>query len=368
MRQAWPVTTFSEPLDLTRGPGWRNRFMLAPLTNTQSNLDGTLSDDEIRWLVARARGGFGLVMTAAAYVARAGNAWAGQLGISGDEHLPGLERLAARLREHGAVSAVQLHHGGKRADSAASGVPLVSAYDEPAKGARALSAGEVEQVVADFAAAARRAEQAGFDGAEIHGAHGYLLTQFLEPRNARDDGWGGDYAGRTRIGHEVIAAIRAETGPDFQLGIRLSPERHGLVLTEMATLAGELMREGSLDYLDMSLWDVRKRPHDEADQAEHDLLIDAFTGLERNGTRLGVAGAIASAADAQWCLDRGADFAIVGKGAMADHAFAAHAVADPRYAAPAFPLTADHLREEFISDRFIEYFTAGWPHLVEDGE
>lgn len=368
MRQAWPVTTFSEPLDLTRGPGWRNRFMLAPLTNTQSNLDGTLSDDEIRWLVARARGGFGLVMTAAAYVARAGNAWAGQLGISGDEHLPGLERLAARLREHGAVSAVQLHHGGKRADSAASGVPLVSAYDEPAKGARALSAGEVEQVVADFAAAARRAEQAGFDGAEIHGAHGYLLTQFLEPRNARDDGWGGDYAGRTRIVHEVIAAIRAETGPDFQLGIRLSPERHGLVLTEMATLAGELMGEGSLDYLDMSLWDVRKRPHDEADQAEHDLLIDAFTGLERNGTRLGVAGAIASAADAQWCLDRGADFAIVGKGAMADHAFAAHAVADPRYAAPAFPLTADHLREEFISDRFIEYFTAGWPHLVEDGE
>ena len=357
-------THIADTLDLARGPSWRNRFMLAPLTNTQSNLDGTLSGEEIDWLTARARGGFGLVMTAAAYVTRAGNAWAGQLGISGDEHLPGLERLAARLREHGAVSAVQLHHGGKRADAEVSGLPLVSAYDEPAKGARALTATEVEQVIADFAAAARRAEQAGLDGAEIHGAHGYLLTQFLEPRNTREDGWGGDYAGRTRIVREVIAAIRAETGADFQLGMRLSPERHGLVLAEMVTLAGELMADGSLDYLDMSLWDVRKRPHEEADQVSHDLLIDAFTGLDRRGTRLGVAGAVGSAADAQWCLERGADVVIIGKGAMVDHAFAAHALTDDDYVAPAFPVTRAHLRDEFLSERFVDYFTRGWPHLV----
>src|SRR5690606_17385367 len=137
------------------------------------------------------------------------------------------------------------------------------------KDARELSIGEIEQVVVDYATAARRAEQAGFDGAEIHGAHGYLLTQFLEPRNARDDGWGGDYAGRTRIVREVIAAIRAGTGPDFQLGMRLSPERHGLVLDEMVTLAGEVMAAGELDYLDMSLWDVRKQPHEEIDRVRY---------------------------------------------------------------------------------------------------
>lgn len=360
------MTQSFDPLHLARGRSWRNRFMLAPLTNTQSHLDGTLSDEEIEWLVARARGGFGLVMTAAAYVAPSGKAWAGQLGISGDEHLPGLERLATALWEHGAVSSVQLHHGGKRADAAVSGVPLVSAFDEPAKGARALSPGEIEQVVADFAAAARRAEQAGFDGAEIHGAHGYLLTQFLEPRNARDDGWGGDYAGRTRIVREVIAAIRAGTGPDFQLGMRLSPERHGLVLDEMVTLAGEVMAAGELDYLDMSLWDVRKQPHEEIDRVRYELLLDAFTVLERHATRLGVAGAIASAADVRWSLDQGVDYVVVGKGAMVDHAFATHAIADEDYTAPAFPVGRDHLRREFLGERFVDYFSRGWPHLVAD--
>lgn len=359
------VTDLVQPLDLTRGPSWRNRLMLAPLTNTQSNLDGTLTEAEIRWLVARARGGFGMVMTAAAYVHRAGNAWAGQLGISGEEHLPGLERLATELRAEGAVSSVQLHHGGKRADATVSGEPLVSAYDEPGKGARALAAGEVEQVVADFAAAAHRAERAGFDGAEIHGAHGYLLTQFLEPRNTRGDGWGGDYAGRTRIIHEVIAAVRASTGPDFQLGLRLSPERHGLRLDEMVRLAGDVMAGGGLDYLDMSLWDVRKLPHDAPPDDERQL-IDAFTGIERHGTRLAVAGTIRSTADARWCLERGVDIAIIGKAAMADHAFARHALADEEYAAPAFPLSRDHLRAEFLSDRFVDYFAGTWPYLVAD--
>lgn len=126
------------------------------------------------------------------------------------------------------------------------------------------------------------------------------------------------------------------------------------------------MADGELDFLDMSLWDVRKRPHAENDQAEHDLLIDAFTGLDRNGTRLGVAGGIASARDARWCLDRGADFAVIGKGAMADHAFAAHAVADEEYTAPTFPVTRDHLHGEFLSERFVDYFSQGWPHHVTD--
>ena len=360
------MTDLSDPLDLARGPQWRNRLMLAPLTNVQSHPDGTLSDAETAWLLARARGGFGLVMTAAAYVTPAGKAWAGQLGIDADDRLPGLERLATGLRGAGAVSAVQLHHGGKRADSDVSGVPLVSAYVDEAKGARALTTGEVAAVVEDFAGAAARAERAGFDGVEIHGAHGYLLCQFLDPvRNLRDDGYGGDYAGRVRIIHEVVAAIREATGPDVQVGLRLSPERHGVVLEDMVRLAGEVMATGSLDYLDLSIWDVRKRPH-EADPADPRLLIDHFTPLPRGGTRLAVAGAVTGAAEAQWCLDRGADIAVVGKGAIVDHAFAQHAVSDPTYAAPAFPVPRDHLRAEQLSEPFVEYFATGWPHLVRD--
>lgn len=360
------MTPLSAELDFARGPRWRNRLMLAPLTNLQSNGDGTLTDAEIDWLTARADGGFALVCTAAAYVTRAGNAWPGQLGIDSDAMLPGLERLVRSIRGAGAVSSVQLHHGGKRADAAVSGQPLVSAYADESKRARALTTSEIGAVVDDFAAAAQRAERAGFDGAEIHGAHGYLLCQFLDPvRNTRDDGYGGGFEDRARIIHEVIAAIRASTGGDFQLGLRLSPERHGVVLEEMVRLAADLMADAALDYLDLSLWDVRKPPHG-ADPAEGRLLIDHFTSIPRGGTRLGVAGAVTTAAEARWCLDRGADFAVVGKGAIADRAFAERAVRDPLYAAPQFPLTREHLRGERLGERFVDYFATGWPHLVRD--
>lgn len=360
------MTDLKDGLELTRGPRWRNRLMLAPLTNLQSERDGTLSDAETEWLLARARGGFGLVCTAAAYITPAGKAWAGQLGVDDDAKAPGLERLAAGLRSAGAVSAVQLHHGGKRADAAVSGVPLVSAYADEAKGARALTTPEVGAVIEDFAAAAARAERAGFDGVEIHGAHGYLLCQFLDPvRNVREDGYGKSYGGRVRIIHEVIGAIRSATGPGFQVGLRLSPERHGVVLEDMVRLSAEVMVGGALDYLDLSIWDVRKRPHG-ADPEDAGLLIDHFTSLPRHGTRLAVAGTVTSAVEAQWCLDRGADIAVVGKGAIVDHAFAEHALSDPTYAAPAFPVTRDHLRGELLSEPFVDYFATGWPHLVRD--
>src|SRR6056297_2478769 len=90
-----------EPLTFARGPAMKNRFMLAPLTNSQSHADGRLSDDEFNWLLMRARGGFGLTMTCAAHVQAAGQGFPGQLGIFGDQHLPGLSRLAAALREAG---------------------------------------------------------------------------------------------------------------------------------------------------------------------------------------------------------------------------------------------------------------------------
>lgn len=357
------VTTLASPLPLPHGPAWANRFVLAPLTNLQSNPDGTLTEEEIHWLTLRAEGGFGLTMTAAAYVDRAGNAWPGQLGIAEQAHLPGLTTLANALREAGSRSAVQLHHGGRRADPAASGRPLVAPFDDPETGARALTTGEVEQVVADFAAAAALAERAGFDGVELHGAHGYLFCQFLDPRNTRTDGWGGDYAGRTRIVHATIAAVRAATGPAFQVGLRISPERYGVRPEEMVALAEEVMAGDALDYLDLSLWDVRKHPQEHA-EGDGRLLLEHFVDLPRAGTALAVAGKITSAADAQWCLDAGADLAVVGKGAIVDHAFAAHSLADPGYRSPALPVTRDHLRSEGLSETFVDYFAGTWPRYV----
>jgi 2,4-dienoyl-CoA reductase-like NADH-dependent reductase (Old Yellow Enzyme family) len=344
-----------DPLDLAHGPAWRNRLALAPLTNKQSAPDGTLGDDERRWLVARAQGGFAMVMTCATYVDRAGNAWAGQLGISDDAHLPGLARLADELRAAGAASSVQLHHAGRRADAAVSGTPLVAPWDDPARGVRALSTAEVRAAVEAFVAGAVRAERAGFDGAEVHGAHGYLVGQFLDGRlNHRDDEYGAD---RSRFLVEILDGIRASTSPEFQLGLRLSPERFGIEVADAVALTERVLAGGWLDYLDLSLWDVRKEHAD-------GLLLEPFAALPRHGVRLGFAGKIASAADAAWCLERGADFASIGTGAIVHHDFAARAVADQAWAATPHPVSREHLAAESVGPAFVDYLASNWDDFV----
>ncbi|WP_193605317.1 NADH:flavin oxidoreductase [Nocardioides dongkuii] len=356
------MTSLADRLSLPHGPEWPNRFALAPLTNTQSHDDGTLSDDEHDWLVARGRGGFGLTMTCAAYVAPAGQAWRGQLGIASDAHLPGLTRLAESLRATGTRSSVQLHHGGRRADPALSGRPNQCPWDEPDKDAVAMTTAEVHEMVADFVAAAVRAERAGFDGVEVHGAHGYLLGQFLDARhNQRTDGYGGSLDDRVRALTEVLEGIRAATGPDFQLGLRLTPEGNGITLPEGREVARRVLAGGTLDYLDMSLWDVFMRPRG----AGHDgLLIEHFTDLPRHGALLGVAGRVLSASDARWCLEQGADFVSVGTAAILHHDFAAQAIADPDFRVRSRPVPRDVLRDEHVGPAFIDYLAAGWDDLV----
>ena len=108
------MTDLFTPLSFQHGPAMKNRFMLAPLTNTQSHPDGTLSDDEFAWLTYRAEGGFGLTMTCAAHVQAIGQGFPGQLGVFGDQHLPGLSRLAAAIKAKGSIAAIQLHHAGMR--------------------------------------------------------------------------------------------------------------------------------------------------------------------------------------------------------------------------------------------------------------
>lgn len=357
------MTDLGSPLTFTHGPSWNNRVGLAPLTNLQSNDDGTLSDDEFRWLVRRADGGFAMVMTCAAYVSRDGQSFPGQLGVSDDVHLPGLTRLAAAISDAGAVATIQLQHGGRRADPSLSGLPAVAPWDDSEKGASALSTDGVERIVRDFVSAAIRAERAGFDGAEIHGAHGYLLAQFLDSRhNERTDRYGGSASNRFRIIHEILDGIRAATGPDFQLGLRLSPERYGIVLDESRALAGEVLAEGTLDYLDMSLWDAFKHPYEPHHQDRR--LIDHFTDLDRGSTRLGVAGKILDAAGARECLSRGADFVLIGTGGILHHDFARRAIADADYRAVSTPVHVDHLTAESVGPRFVDYLADRWDDFV----
>ena len=216
--------------------------------------------------------------------------------------------------------------------------------DAAGSGARALSEVEVEALIEDFTAAAVRAQKAGFDGVELHGAHGYILCAFLSAEtNRRQDRYGGSLEGRARIVREIIERVRARTRPDFQLGLRLSPERFGLKLVEQRQLAGEFLASGDLDFLDMSLWDVFKAPI-EPEFAQRPL-IDWFADLPRGETRLGVAGKLMSLATCRRVLEHGADFPILGRAAVLHHDFPQRAAkADPDFHTIALPVTREYLQ------------------------
>ncbi len=354
------------PLSLQHGPAMKNRFMLAPLTNTQSHPDGTLSDDEFAWLTYRAEGGFGLTMTCAAHVQAIGQGFPGQLGVFGDQHLPGLTRLAAAIKAKGSIAALQLHHAGNRSPQELIGQAPVCPSDDPETGARALTLAEVEQLREDFIAAAVRSETAGFDGVEIHGAHGYVLCQFLSPTlNRREDRYGGSLENRARLVFEIIDGIRARCGANFQLGLRLSPERFGLELAEIIEVARQVLAQGKIDYLDMSLWDVAKEPVEEAFQGRS--LMSYFTELDRGQVRLGVAGKIMTGATARQCLADGADYVLIGRAAILHHDFPQKVAADPDFASIALPVTREHLRNERLGPAFVDYMN-GWKGFVAQEE
>ena len=201
-----PTAPLFAPMPLSHGQPLSNRFVLAPLINTQSNADGTLLADEHRWLTTRACGGFGMTMPAAATVQPAGQGYVGQLGAFDDRHLPGLTRLATDIRAAGSIACLQLAHSGKQALDRAR---QVGPSDDAESGTRGLTDHEIEALIDDFTAAALRGQQAGFDGVEIHAAHGFLLTQFLSPEvSRRTDRWGGSLENRARSIFAILAGIR----------------------------------------------------------------------------------------------------------------------------------------------------------------
>lgn len=342
-----------EPMSLKNGPDWKNRFALAPLTNQQSHGDGVLSQEEFTWLTMRAEGGFGMVMTCASHVQAVGQGFPGQLGIWSDRHLGGLSRLNAGIKKHGAVSSVQLHHAGIRSPKALVGQP-VGASDDEETGSRALTLDEVKKLRDDFIAGAKRAEKAGFDGVELHGAHGYILAQFLSPEiNQRSDEYGGSLENRWKLIFEILDGIRAECRSDLQVGIRFSPERFGQKLSEMKSFFEALVAGGQVDYIDLSLWDVFKMPNEEEHQDKS--LLQHFMDLPKGDVRVGAAGKIVDAEHVRAVLDAGCDFTIIGRAGILAHDFPKKVQADPDYTSPKWPLPAEHYLAEGVSPGFVEY-------------
>ena len=357
------VTRLFEPLQLTPGAGMKNRFMLAPLTNCQSHDDGRLSDDEFRWLTLRAEGGFGLTMTCASHVQARGQGFPGQLGVYSERHVEGLTRLAAAIQARDSVAMMQLNHAGMRAPAGLIGETPVCPSDNAETGARALALDEVKTLVDDFVTAAVRAERAGFDGVEIHGAHGYVISQFLSPEiNQRTDQYGGTPENRARLLFDIVAGVRASCRGDFLVGVRLSPERFGLRLAEISEVARQLLAGGAIDLLDLSLWDVCKEPEEAEFKGRS--LLSYFTGLERGRVRIGAAGKIMTADDARRVIAAGADIAIVGRAAILHHDFPQRVQADPEFKSVPLPVTAEHLRNEGLGPAFVRYM-GNWKGFVQ---
>ncbi len=345
------------------GETMKNRFMLAPMTNTQSHEDGTLSEDEFRWLTMRAQGGFGLTMTCASHVQANGKGFPGQLGIYSDTHIEGHTRLAAAIRTAGSLAVIQLHHAGIRSPKDLVDGDTVGPSDHEKSNSRALTLQEVHALRDDFITAGVRAQQCGYNGVEIHGAHGYILCQFLSSEyNQRNDEYGGSLENRSRLLFEIAQGIRSACGPGFLIGVRLSPERFGMRLEEIKAVCKRLIDERIIDFLDISLWDSFKEP----EEVEHQgmSLLEHFTAIDFGDVRWTIAGQIRSAADVRLVIDAGVDFVTIGRAAILHHDFPEQVRDQSDFKPVTLPVSSDYLRREGLGECFIEYM-GRWPGFVE---
>ncbi len=340
----------------------KNRFMLAPMTNTQSNENGTLSDTEFQWLTMRAKGGFGITMTCASHVQFTGKGFPGQLGIYDNAQIEGHKRLAQSIKAYNSLAIIQLHHAGMRSPKDLINTQPVSASQNDKFNARALSVSEIDQLKDDFVKAAQRALKAGYDGVEVHGAHGYILTQFLSSEiNNREDRYGGSLKNRCRLLFEIIEGIREKCGVSFLIGVRLSPERFGMKLEEVKQICKDLIKQNRVDFLDISLWDVSKHPED---TIQNKTLLDHFNAIDFKSIKWTVSGKITSSDQIETLLKSGVDFVTIGRAAILHYDFPIQITENPNFKIKNTPVSESYLKSQGLGNRFITYMKR-WPRFVK---
>src|SRR5919199_475812 len=221
-----------------------NRIVMPPMTTRLADPEGYVTDALIAYYKARALGGVGLITVEMGSPEKVGRHRFRELGVYDDRFLPGLERLVGVLRDAGARVSVQLGHGGSRARKAVSGeTPIASSsvptpvYEVEAETVlpSEMTKSRIEQTTQAFVEAAQRMRRAGFDFVELHGAHGYLISQFLSPKeNTRTDEYGGSLQNRARFGLDILRSIKSEV-PSLPVIFRLGIEDFfpgGLIFVE----------------------------------------------------------------------------------------------------------------------------------------
>ena len=239
----------------------RNRLIVGPMEKSLANLDGSLNQRYIAYARRRARGGAALIQLESTYVSPEGRGNPYQVGCHGDHVIPALAEMANELHRYGAKLAAELHHGGRQASVTAhhrqpiAPSAIGSTFMDTGSVPREMTRADIRRVIDDFGQAARRCLAAGVDMIHLHGAHGYLLGQFLSPRsNRRTDHYGGSLENRARFPLEVLAEVRRVVGDDYPIGYRISASEYvsgGLEVEESARFA-VMLADAGIDLIDVA--------------------------------------------------------------------------------------------------------------------
>lgn len=227
---------------------------------TNFGLDGFPTERHAYYLAEKAKGGIGLIIMEAIYVHPSTHARRTAIAGFNPEIIPSLKRVTSTVHEHGAKVFAQLLHMGRQMVSTESRLPIMAPSAIPSQSKKeiphAMTETEIEEIINAFGTSAKIARDAGFDGVEIHGAHGYLIQQFLSPHsNKRTDQWGGSFENRMRFSLRVINQVKEACGPDMAVGIRISGDEFtdgGLTLDDMQQIALSFEGTGKLDFINVS--------------------------------------------------------------------------------------------------------------------
>lgn len=248
-----------EPFNL-KNLNLRNRFVMAPMCTRLARPDGSVTQKLIDYYVERARGGVGLIILEYSFIDEAeSKAAICQLGVQSDHMITGLSDLAEALHAEGAQAVLQICHAGNQTSSGMMGLQPVAPSAVPCRFLgimpRELDLDEIELIQDSFVQGAKRAKQAGLDGVELHGAHGYLIDQFLSPiTNRRSDQYGGTLENRARFALETLVKVKAAAGGDFVVGYRMSADEFmpdGLRIEETVKFA-KMLSDAGVDYVNVT--------------------------------------------------------------------------------------------------------------------
>ncbi len=281
------------------GMSLRNRFIAGPMEKAMANMDGSLNERYIAYTRERAKGGVALIQLESTYVSADGQGNPYQVGCHGDHVIPGLTRIAEAVHEHGAKLAMELHHGGRQASAtthfrqpiAPSAIP--STAMDTGSVPREMTLTDIKRVTEDYVRAAERCINAGVDMIHMHGAHGYLLGQFLSPQsNQRQDEYGGSLENRARFALEILVAIRKLVGENYPIGYRISALDYvegGLKIEEAIQFVKLLVEEG-IDLIDVAggTYESMSKIFQRADAPKGGFLQEARAIREAVGDRVPV--------------------------------------------------------------------------------